>query len=48
MISTSDDTVLSVVKMLAIKRGDAAIITNSSGEELAGIITCDTSLIKIS
>ena len=44
MISTTDDTVLSVVQMLASKRGDAAIITNSSGE-LAGIIT-DTDVTR--
>jgi len=44
MISTSNDTVLSVVQMLASKRGDAAIITNSSGE-LAGIIT-DTDVTR--
>ena len=44
MISTADDTVLSVVQMLASKRGDAAIITNISGE-LAGIIT-DTDVTR--
>lgn len=44
MISTSDGTVLSVVQMLASKRGDAAIIINSSGE-LAGIIT-DTDVTR--
>ena len=44
MVSTSDDTVLSVAQMLASKRGDAAIITDSSGG-LAGIIT-DTDVTR--
>ncbi|KAL3823425.1 hypothetical protein ACHAXA_004300 [Cyclostephanos tholiformis] len=44
MISAADDTVLSVAQMLASKRGDAAIITNSAGV-LAGIIT-DTDVTR--
>jgi signal-transduction protein with cAMP-binding, CBS, and nucleotidyltransferase domain len=43
-VCTTDDSVLSVAQMLASKRGDAAIITNSSGE-LAGIMT-DTDVTR--
>ncbi|KAL7551539.1 hypothetical protein ACHAWF_014727, partial [Thalassiosira exigua] len=44
MISASSDTVVSVAQMLASKRGDAAIVTDSSGG-LAGIIT-DTDVTR--
>jgi CBS domain-containing protein len=43
-VCTTDDSVLSVAQMLASKRGDAAIITNSTGE-LAGIMT-DTDVTR--
>jgi len=44
MISQSSDTVVAVAQMLANRRGDAAIITDSSGG-LAGIIT-DTDVTR--
>ena len=44
MVSPSTDTVLAVTQMLASKRGDAAIITDSNGG-LAGIIT-DTDVTR--
>ncbi|KAL7425414.1 hypothetical protein ACHAXH_000006, partial [Discostella pseudostelligera] len=43
-VCTTDDSVLAVAQMLASKRGDAAIITNSDGE-LAGIMT-DTDVTR--
>ncbi|EJK66050.1 hypothetical protein THAOC_13058, partial [Thalassiosira oceanica] len=44
MVSPSTDTVLAVTQMLASKRGDAAIITDTNGG-LAGIIT-DTDVTR--
>jgi len=44
MVSSSDSNVLSVVQMLANKRGDAAVITNTEGG-LAGIVT-DTDITR--
>ena len=44
LISSEQDTILSVTQMLANKRGDASLILNAAGE-LAGIIT-DTDITR--